>query len=215
MSITPLIELHYLPTLEYFCLLLKHKGCIIETHEHFQRRTFRSRTPILTDKGPLLLNLSLQGGNKGSYKQHIQEILIDTKSQSTKKHWRTLQTAYSRAPFFEHYSPFFEPLFLSPPDTLFEFNHQLLTMCLRLTQIDIEISFSKDFVKASQSIQDDYRGFILPNQSFEQRSWYRPIRYNQVFGEEFIPNLSIVDLLFNAGPQSHDILYQSIEKEVS
>lgn len=212
MTTYPLIELHYLPTLEYMALLLHHGGAELETHEHFQRRTFRNRTHILTDKGVLALSLPLEGGNKGGMKQGIQEIRIDAGSRGPQKHWRALETAYASAPFFEHYAPFLEPIFNRPPDTLFEFSYQLLTKCLELMQIGINLTFSKDFVHTVPSDQPDARDTLTPRASFEHRPWYRPVPYYQVFGGTFVPNLSVLDLLFTNGPQSSQILAQSVEK---
>lgn len=197
------------------CLLLRHGGATLEVHEHFQRRTFRNRTTILTDHGPLDLSLPLRHGNRGSVKQNIQEVLLDEKANGPLKHWRALETSYAKAPFFEHYAPYFEAIFRQPPPDLFTLNHQLLTLCLKLTQIDIKLDSSKEFVKSVGPEELDCRDSITPRASYALRSWYRPTPYYQVFGDNFIPNLSIVDLLFCEGPRSPDILWQSVEKEVT
>lgn len=215
MKVCPIVELHYLPSQAYMALLMKYPKVMLEVHETYQRRTFRNRTQVLADKGPLDLSLSLEKGNKGSVKQFIREIQLDTKAFGPKKHWRSLEVAYAKAPFFDQYAPYFEPIFLNPPTGLFDFNFQLLTMCLRFTQIDTEVVFSKDFVKDVPDSHLEVRNMISPRSSHRHFPWFRPTPYYQVFGDQFVPNLSVVDLLFNEGPRSHDILEQSVEKEVS
>lgn len=201
-----LIELQYLPPLAYFVLLSEAEALIIDAHEHYVKQTYRNRCYI---KGPHQvekLTVPVQGGNK---KIKTSEIRIDYGQKWVQQHWRALQSAYGKAPFFEHYAPFFREIFEREPALLWELNMELLTLCLKLLQIDKTITFTDSYLKDTNPLILDCRSSINPKKSPVVSNIYRPVSYNQIFGKDFVSNLSVVDLLFCEGPAAGLILQES------
>lgn len=207
-----LLEMQYLPPLAYFVLLQKGWPVQLDAHEHYVKQTYRNRCYI---KGPHQiekLTVPVQGGNK---KIKTSEIVIDYRQKWVQQHWRTLQAAYGKAPYFEHYAPFFKAVFEERPQRLWELNHRLLTLCLKLLQLDTTISLTDTYLSYTDPAVLDYRGRINPKKSAIVEEIYRPWPYNQIFGKDFAYNLSIVDLLFCEGPAARLILHNSAAKEMN
>src|SRR5258707_11402283 len=97
-----LIEPHYLPCLEYFCALLPFDKLVLEKHEHFVKQSFRNRCHINTAQGPMMLVVPLMERHG---KIPFKDIRIDYRGKWQNNHWRSIQSAYASAPFFEHYAP--------------------------------------------------------------------------------------------------------------
>lgn len=201
-----LLELQYLPPLAYFVLLQAGAPVLLDAHEHYVKQSYRNRCYI---KGPHQLEkltVPVQGGNK---KIRTSEILIDYRQKWVQQHWRAMQAAYGKAPFFEHYAPFFEAEYERRPERLWELNLRLLTLCLKLLQIDTTIRFTDTYLEYTNPAVLDIRSRINPKKSAIVEEIYRPVRYNQIFGKDFVYNLSIVDLLFCEGPAAKLILHDS------
>lgn len=201
-----LVDLQYLPPLAYFVLLQAGAPVLLDAHEHYVKQSYRNRCYI---KGPHQvekLTVPVQGGNK---KIKASEICIDYRQKWVQQHWRALQAAYGKAPYFEHYAPYFEAVYAQQPERLWELNHRLLTLCLKLLQLDTTIRFTDTYLDHTDSAVLDFRGGINPKKSTIVEKIYRPVRYNQIFGKDFAYNLSIVDLLFCEGPAAKLILHDS------
>jgi hypothetical protein len=202
-----LIELQYLPSLEYFCLLLQEQQVMLEAHEHFVKQSYRSRCYIRGANGVQMLSIPVLKGNS---KVHIQEIRVDNSQLWQANHWRSIVSAYGNAPYFEFYRPYLEQHFLKKEDYLWKVNINLLTICLELLSMNtICLSWSETFNKETEGKIKDARSVIHPKKTFETNKIYRPVPYIQVFGKDFVPNLSIIDLLLCQGPESGHILKES------
>lgn len=201
-----LIELQYLPPLAYFVLLNREEQVLLDAHEHYVKQTYRNRAYI---KGPHQvekLTVPVQGGNK---KIATGEILIDYRQKWVQQHWRALQAAYGKAPFYEHYAPYFQQVYAREPARLWELNWDLLTLCLKLLHIDKTITFTDAYLESTNPLILDCRSAINPKTNDVVTNIYRPVAYNQIFGKDFVDNLSIVDLLFCEGPAAGLILQES------
>jgi hypothetical protein len=122
-----------------------------------------------------------------------------------------LQSAYGKAPFFEFFFPYVQEIIVSEEKSLWDLNRKLLTMCLKLLRLPARLSvFSEGEI--SEDVVD-IRGDIVPGKPFSERNYYDPVPYTQLFGVNFEPNLSILDLLFCAGPEATKILRDSIKKQ--
>jgi WbqC-like protein family len=197
------IDLQYLPSLEYFCALLAHDEMKIEAHEYFEKQSYRNRCKIQTTNKIDTLTVPVKNGNS---KVLIKDLRIDYHQDWTRRHWGAIHSAYGKSPFFEFYSDYFRILIEKKPDFLFDFNLDLLTICLKLLRLEKTIIFTEKYEK---DVEIDFRGLIHPKKSFSKNQVYRPVTYRQNFGNEFEPNLSIVDLLFCQGNQSLKILQES------
>lgn len=198
-----LIDLHYLPNTLYFSLLAKADKIILEKHENFVKQTYRNRAHILTPQGIDVLSIPLLGSQK---KISVSEIEIDYKQKWVNRHWRAIQSAYGKAPFFIHYAELFEQQLYANYTTLFELNHQLLTLCLKLLDINTPIHFSETYQKKPSEPVIDLRSAIHPKKPFTSLPQFVFTPYQQVFGKGFVEGLSILDLLFSEGPNSGTII---------
>ena len=203
-----LIDLHYLPCLEYFTLLLKFDTIIIEAHEHFQKQSYRNRCYI---NGANNIQSLIVPVCKGSQKTKIKDVKINYKERWYAEHWRSLQSAYGKAPFFDYFAEIFNEVFVEKPDYLFDLNLKMLNNCLEILDFQKQINFTKRYDKMIPSTIFDARSRIHPKRSFKNNDFYSPVSYNQIFGKEFDENLSVVDLIFCEGMNGRTILNQSIK----
>lgn len=183
------------PPIHWWQAVLKHKSIYLDTNESFRKMTYRNRYRIASANGPLLLSIPIMGGREQRAPLH--SILIDNKTNWQKQHWRSLFSAYGRAPFFEHYGPELESLFGQPYEYLTEFNRAALDLVSKAFRIqhlftqEVEAGLLQDAV--------DLR--------VEPPSANSP-SYPQVFEDRigFTGDLSILDLLLNEGPAGYLLL---------
>lgn len=200
-------DLSYYPNLEFFCAILDFDVLAFNPEQEFRRKSFINRTDILGPNKVQRLTVPIQGR-----RPRISEskLLIDYEQKWLVGHLRSIQSAYGKAPFFEHYFPFFEQVYAKEHKLLWDLNLDILTLCLRFLDIPAKIDLAQDSLGISA--EKDIRGHMSTNETFIVRDYYHPIPYFQLFGADFEPNLSILDLLFNVGPESKMILSDSIKK---
>jgi len=202
-----MLDLHYLPSLEYFAALLKYDYVYIEAHEHFQKQSYRNRCYIRAANKVDMLSVPVLDGRR---KVLIRDIRIDYQQGWLKDHWRAITSAYGKSPFFEYYAPYFEQILFKKHTFLYDLNWELLTKCLDLLQIRKNIKPSSYYSKNLDLNTLDLRPVIHPKKNYLNNKIYRPFRYVQNFGSEFVPNLSIVDLLFCQGVEARQSLELSV-----
>ncbi len=197
-----IFPLFYLPPVEYFSRIIEHKSHIlIENAEHFEKQSYRNRASIHSPNGKLDLVVPVIKGSKNHTK--IKDVKISYDFNWQRLHLMSLQTSYRSSAYFEYYEDDLMPFYHKKWDFLFDYNIELFNLLLRFLKINISYNFTEDYNK-EHSETLDFRSSIHP-----KRSNIVPLKpYFQVFDERngFIPNLSIVDLLFNQGPQSNSYL---------
>ena len=211
-----LLETQFFPPISYMSALIKHPSVILEKNEHFQKGSYRNRCHITTAQGVQILSVPLK---KGKNKQQIiTDVQISNDIDWQRPLWRTLQTAYGNAPFWEHYAPLFEPFFTKQYSFLFEYNLDILKMVLKILkcQTSISLSFTETYnavykVTPTRDEAGGIKGVDSRNHFTPKNETNNPKRYAQVFEDRngFIPHLSILDLIFCSGNQSLDILKQT------
>jgi len=179
----------------------------LESHEHYLKQTFRNRCYINTSQGVQMLIVPLKEKHG---KVSIQEIRIDYQQKWQNNHWRSIESAYRNAPYFEHYAGELKKIFYLGHEQLFNLNKDLLSFCLRVIHLKVELSNTQQYEKVPSYAVSDLRGTISPKLVAFERTFYHPVSYQQVFGNTFVPNLSILDLLFCEGPKSIDLLRASM-----
>ncbi|MEJ7779701.1 MAG: WbqC family protein [Daejeonella sp.] len=197
-----IFPLFYLPPIDYFSKLVEHKtGVILENAEHFQKQTFRNRASIHSPNGRLDLIVPVVRGSKNHTK--IKDVKISYDFNWQRLHWMSLQTCYRSSAYFEFYEDDLAIFYEKKWDFLFDYNEQFLSLLLRFLKVNIHYQYTNDFEK-EYAESFDFRNSIHPKQSPSTDVEI----YFQVFEERngFLPNLSIVDLLFNQGPQSYKYL---------
>ena len=192
-----LLPTSYLAPIEYYAILLQKENCSIELYEHFVKQSIRNRCNIYGANGVLCLTIPKK--RKGSSKTIMKEITISYKQNWQQKHWTAIQSAYNSSPFFKYYKDQLQPLFKKEEIFLVNFNEKIQKVILKLLHQKDNTTFTKAF--QNQGNFSDFR-----NYQWKQKN---PVKYNQVFMEKhgFISDLSILDLLFNLGPESSDYLY--------
>ncbi len=207
-----LIDLHYLPSLEYFSRLCLYDIIRLEAQESYQKQTYRNRCYILTSQKVDRLTVPVRKSNsKFSYRT----TEIDYSQPWRDLHWRALCTAYSKAPYFEYFSESFRTIFLRRYTYLFDLNLALLQTCLELLQLEKKIILSEHYEKTPVGHLADARYSIAPRNRLGKSIYYHPVQYPQVFSKAFHPNLSIIDLLFCEGHNAYTILRQATVSEYS
>lgn len=199
---TPLLCTAYLPPVAYMSLLCSHPHIIIEQHETFHKQTLRNRTVIATANGllPLSVPVSWPHGNHTP----TQEMLLSYREKWNAIHWRAIASAYSAAPYFLYYKDVFEEILMRRHRTLLELNGTLLDALLKMLKIDCTVSLSQGFTVPAGAAYD-WRDKFSIKQPFDGLSFPR---YSQVFDSRwgFQGNLSVLDLLFNLGPDAKTYL---------
>ncbi len=201
-----LIELHYFPCVIYFTLLHEFNSVFLEAEEHFVKQTYRNRAYILTANKVDRLSVPIVHEDK---RKPFKLLRIDYKQKWQQTHWRAIRSAYAKAPFFEYYAFMFEKEMFNNYETLWELNKSILTLCLKMLGLNMDLRQTDKFIKAKDVDSSKYydaRNKITPdlnNGTIHAKS------YNQLFSSAFIENLSILDLLFNEGPASKKIIESS------
>lgn len=198
-----LIELHYLPCLDYMSGLMQFDQVWLEAHEQYQKQSYRNRSYVLTANKVDALTVPVL---QGTHHRPIRDLRVDNGQPWQMHHWRCLRAAYGKAPFYEHYAPKFEPTYRKAWSFLFDLNQELLTICLKLLNVKIPISLTEWYKKEADSGRFDARSLVNPRNVADAYVFHQPVPYQQNFGPDFVPNLSIIDLLFCQGPAAKQFL---------
>ncbi|TND08977.1 MAG: hypothetical protein FD123_1831 [Bacteroidetes bacterium] len=196
----PVLSSLYLAPLEYYAVLAAQDSVVIDLHEHFVKQTWRNRCRIAGPNGLQDLVIPVE-----KYANHTpaKDIRMSYHEQWQRLHWRSIKTAYGNSAFFEFYADYFSPFYEArKTELLSDFNREILELTLRLLKINCSISYSENFIETADA---DYREKISP----KSHVLFSAVpRYAQVFEERhgFQQNLSVIDLLCCAGPESGRLL---------
>jgi len=192
-----LLSTAYLPPINYFAYMLKSQTVIIENYENYTKQSYRNRCYIAGANGIQSLHIPVK---KTAAKMQINEVKIDNDSNWQTNHWQSIISAYNNSPFFEYYQHDFEAFYKKKFTYLLEYNTLLTNKILELIQINIRLKPSDSFFPVHPDNSADLRYRIHPklsdNSAFPSYYQVFDIKYG------FLPNLSIIDLLFNIGNES-------------
>ncbi|MDO6603278.1 WbqC family protein [Arenibacter palladensis] len=199
---TLLLHPGYFPNIANFAAIVQNDICW-EVMDNFQKQTYRNRCYICTDLGKHMLNIPIKhvGNRKG--KQRYSDVKIDNDYPWQRQHWRTLETAYRTSPFFEFYEDDIAPLYHNTFHSLMDFNLKTIETVCECLQIKMPQDRTEVF---EVDVTDKIDGRILINSKANFQ--FQQPEYVQVFEDrnDFIPNLSILDLLFNEGTNTLNYL---------
>ena len=202
-----------LAPVSYYAKLLHYHKVIIEANDHYLKQTYRNRFFIEAANGKMSLSIPVE---KPSGKCLMRDVRISEHGEWRHQLWHALFSSYNSSPFFEYYEDDFRPFFEKKYEFLFDYNEALREMICDLIGLHPLIDYSTEYLKTDKVEGDDFREIIHPKKDFHLVDPnFIAVPYYQVFKEKFgfTPNLSIVDLLFNMGPESLLILHQSFARE--
>lgn len=211
MNSTALLSTAYLAPIQYYSKLIGYEKVIIEQFEHYSKQSYRNRCNILTANGILPLTIPVEH-NDGK-KTYTKDVKIDYQTRWKAMHKRAIESAYRSSPFYLYYSDDFWEVFDKKYTFLIDFNNELQNLLLGLMNIKIDISNTDNYKIADISNLDDLSECIHPKVRLNKPDdKFQAYPYYQVFQQKygFVPNLSIIDLLFNTGPSAKEILEKSI-----
>ena len=207
---TALLSISYLGPVQYLTKFLIFPVRIIERYDHYIKQTYRNRCYIMGANGILPLSIPVLKGR--ATKTYVRDIRIDYHKKWQKLHWRSIESAYRHSPFFEFYMDEFSPFYEQKFEFLLDFNAALLEVVLQAMEIDNTIRYSSEFIDVTLKNYTDFRETIHPKRDLSSDPLFVPVSYQQVFAKRlgFMANLSIIDLLFNEGPNARSVLQQCI-----
>lgn len=196
------IEIHYLPCLEYVSLLVNSDHVDFEVMENFPKQTYRNRTYLLGANGIECLTVPTLHihGEKGKTK----DIQIDYMQDWQRRHIGAFQAGYGKAPFYEYIEPYIRDIFAKKNKFLVDLNIDFIELVMKIMNLRLSYSFTDTF--CSNSSQSHWNQIVAKN-DWQLRANYKSSPYQQCFGDLFVPNLSILDLLMNHGRESKNILF--------
>lgn len=198
------LEIHYLPSIEYFSLLIKNSGEIeFEINENYSKQSYRNRARILTANGPFDLIVPIIHNN--GLKQLMKDVKINYDENWLKQHIGAISSAYSKSAFFDYFFPEILDIYNKKIKFLFDLNIEFIELFGRFLGTTIIFQLSEDF---DISKEEKFYNLIHPKrpENWTNGKIVGDYQYFQCFGNEFSPNLSILDLLMNQGRDTLKIL---------
>lgn len=192
-----------MPCISYFSALSGYEEILVEKYEHYQKQSYRNRCYI---KGPQKVEILIIPVTGKHGKPTTGEIRIDYSQKWLNRHWRTLQAAYGKSPFFEYYAGELHDILFKKPVFLYDLDLQIMTLCLKWLKTRVEVRPTGFYTATAPPGVTDMRGRINAKKVDGCNGIDKSIEYPQVFGSKFVPDLSIVDLIFNQGPGASGIV---------
>lgn len=202
-----IIEYQYFSPVILFKTLCTETHLVFEQYETYQKTSFRNRCMVAGANGPITLTIPLEGGR--NQKRYLKDVRIDNSVDWKSHHWKTIVSCYKRSPWFEYYSDELESIYKRSAIFLNEWNLICFEWTLQKLNLEISVSMTVQWNLLYDFLQyDDWRNRLLPNSI--HADFLESPKYKQVFEErnQFIPHLSILDLLFCEGKNARSILCQ-------
>ena len=192
----------YFPNILFFSKILNHKRILFEINDNYIKQTLRNRTLIYHANG--ILNLSVPVKYSSKKKQKFKDIQICNDTNWQKKHFKSIKFAYRSSPFFEFYENRFEKIFTKKEKFLIDINLKSIALLFKLIDRRLEYNFTEKYDEIYTGYANSLR---ISNLNFSDKSLSFE-KYTQVFERKygFKKNLSMLDLLFNYGPNYYNFL---------
>jgi len=188
----------YFPNIEFFYHLFKSKKLLFEVNDFYQKQTFRNRTLIYSSNGKL--NLTIPVKFSSTKKERLRDIKICNDIKWQKNHLKSIQIAYRSSPYFEFFEDHFFLIFEKKEKFLIDISLKSIEIIFKILEKDLEYNITSSY-QEDYKLDSDCRDLSKRNKK-KIKNFIKP--YHQVFAHEhgFISNLSMIDLVFNEGPNS-------------
>lgn len=221
----------YIPWLGFFDKIVKSDTFVYLDTVQYKKREWQNRNQIRTKDGSMWLTVPVVSKGNGGSRQPINQVRIDNESTWASDHLKSIQCWYGKAPFFEKYISFFEETYSKCCEKLIDLNITILDFLFNELNVSTKVMLESDIGTSLQSTDriieicqkvnaDTYLtgiggGNYLDESKFERENiklvyqdYLHPTYQQQFLNESqaFLPNMSIVDLLFNEGEKSSTIL---------
>lgn len=198
-----LLHPSYFGPISQYVAIARADQIIFENEDNYQKQTYRNRMYIYGANGKLLLNIPIKHTGDKSQHQKYKEVRIENDFPWQKQHWKSLQTVYRTSPFFEFYEDEFHPLYHKKYEFLMDFNYHCIELAFECLQINTEASRTTEFIFNPKDITD--ARYLVEAKGSKKNIFDS---YTQVFASKFgyLNDLSIVDLIFNEGPNASNYL---------
>lgn len=203
---TPLLSSFYFGSVEHYSLLARQQNAVIDIGEHYVRQSYRTRAMIVGPNG--VQHLSVQVEHDHGRKMPMREVKLSYAETWPAQHLHAIRSAYGKAPWFIHYIDEIEAVLLTRHERLIDLNMATFQLGLRWLELDVQVVVADHYVEDTAGLVDLRTSFHpkkpLPNT-------VPPIQpYAQVFANRhgFQPRMSVIDLVFNTGPEARSALYR-------
>ncbi len=188
------------PSVSHFIVMYHANEILFEIHDHFEKQTYRNRYYIHGAHGKQLLTVPVKH-SKSNRHRATKDIEIANEFNWQRQHWKSIETAYRTSPYFEYYEDDLKPLFEQKFDKLIDFNIKTIERIFELLDLAFRFSFTKKYEKNPGGIID-FRYLVNAKSHFDFKERLSP--YFQQFSDRngFLPDLSMLDLLFMQGPEA-------------
>lgn len=193
----------YFPNIAHFVTALKVDNLTFEVCDNYQKQSYRNRSEIYAANGKLALTVPVSYTQK--LRQQYKDVRISNTEDWQKLHLKSLDSAYRMSPFYEFYRDDLMSIFNSKFDFILDVNLKCFDVICECLQLKIDYNLTESYQESSDN---DFR--FLANA--RKGTYFQFEKYTQVFTEKqgYISNLSILDLLFNEGPNSENYLRKQI-----
>jgi hypothetical protein len=198
-----LLQTTYFGPVQWYQKLFRYDHCLIEQYDSYQKQTYRNRCIIATANGLQSLTVPVEHTDE---KMLVRDLRISDHNQWRRIHWNALQSSYSESPFFEFYKDDLRPFFEQRYEFLIDFNEAIRQKICELIDIHPSVSYTESFLSPLTLHNPSLADFRLtidakhpqPDPDFEVKPYWQVFRHKR----GFLPNLSILDLLFCKGPEA-------------
>ncbi|MGC1390981.1 MAG: WbqC family protein [Bacteroidales bacterium] len=196
-----LVSTAYLPPVEYFSLVSHADEVLVELEENYPKQSYRNRCYILSAHGPQLLSVPVYLGSQ--HKTPLKEIRIDYSKRWQQVHLRAITSSYNSSPYFQFYFENIEKIISRRTEFLIDLNMELTESVLKMLKLNIKLTHTTVFEPRGEAAYD-FRYKISP----KEITRFAGKEYIQVFNtvNHFVNGLSIIDLIFNMGPEAINYL---------
>lgn len=205
-----LLSTTYFGPIQYYSKLEMAQEIMLEKYEHYPKQTYRNRCEICSANGPQTLTIPVSKGS--DLKIYTKDVRIDYAMNWQNNHIRAIESAYRCSPFYLYYMDDILSQLNIKHQFLYDFNMELTMLMCKILKISVQLNETQEYLKIVPEEFEDFRDFIHPKpRMFKPDQTFTPPVYRQVFepANGFVPNMSILDLLFNEGPETRTHLQDS------